>query len=130
PFLTVAGRKCPLPVRAGYARKGVCSAAEEIAEAERSVEQCPDRQQCPLVHPVAFAGLLDMARHGLLADAENARDFPISLAARDPQHAVSLPIGQLRRFLVALAAAGPQPAASPERETPGKLADRQQCALG
>src|SRR3546814_6846214 len=66
-------------------RKRVISAPKNIGEGERSVEQCPDRQQCPLVHPVTRAPQLDMTRHRLLANAQDPADLPVPLAARRPQ---------------------------------------------
>src|SRR5258707_704839 len=72
-----------------YRKRGI-SAAEEIGEGQRSVEQRPDHQQCPLVHSVAFASVPDMAGDRLLADAQDDGDLPVALAACDPQQAVAL----------------------------------------
>ena len=57
------------------------SAAQHVQEADRPVEQGMDRKQRSSAHAVAFAGVLQMLDHRLLADLKNACDLLVGLAA-------------------------------------------------
>src|SRR3546814_14799461 len=50
----------------------------------------------PAGHRIALARDLEMTDHGLFADAEDAGGLAGGLAARRPEHAFALPLGQRR----------------------------------
>ena len=54
---------------------------KDVEEADRSVEEGMDGEQRPSAHAIAFAGVLQMLDHRLVADLQNARDLPVGLAA-------------------------------------------------
>src|SRR5690606_9211249 len=72
------------------------STPEDVGEADNSIEQGTNQQRCLLLDSISVAGLLEMAHHRLFADPEDARAFPRGLAARRPDEAVALPVGEAR----------------------------------
>ena len=79
--------------RAIYQEMGV-SAAKDVEEADRSVEQGVDREQSALADAVALARMPQMLDHGFVADPEDPRDLPVRFSSRGPHHAFALAVGQ------------------------------------
>src|SRR3546814_16505425 len=68
----------------------------DIRKADDAVEQGAEDQHLPAGHRIALARDLEMTDHGLFADAEDAGGLAGGLAARRPEHAFALPLGQRR----------------------------------
>lgn len=100
------------------------SSAENICEADLSIEQCADRQQRALRHAVAVARILYMLDHRFLPNAEDLANLPVGFPARDQRYTFSLPLSQARAFAWSLGLLG-QSARSFECEAADQLDERE-----
>ncbi len=100
------------------------SAAEDVGEADGSVEQRADQKRCSLVDPITLACLFDMAHDRFLADPHDAADFPVGFAATDPDQTVTLAIGQDGVRHGTELAGAPHPPGCFEGERAGELGER------
>src|SRR5688572_12662138 len=82
---------------ARYSQKWGWSALQDVDEADRAVEECAHREHRALGHAIAPSRLLQVLDNRFVADAENCRYLPVGLAARGPDHAVTLPVRKPRR---------------------------------
>src|SRR3954468_21090321 len=75
------------------------SAAYHVEEADGPVEERVDRNQRALADPVTLARVPQVLDNRVVADPENARDFPVGLSPRCPHHALALPVREPHWFL-------------------------------
>src|SRR3546814_10213891 len=71
-----------------------------------------------------------MTRHRLLANAQDPADLPVPLAARRPQHAIALAVGEHRRRRGRdVPARRPEPPRALERERAGERSEEHTSEL-